>query len=236
MNKLALAGAIMGIGTGTFYATSRYSVSVPRISDIPVSVVMPVKNEDPSLVSLSLSSILKQLPDGSEVILVTDDDYVANDSRVRVVYSPVGKLNARNIGTENAINDIIVAVDADTYYPPGWLYMVLEPFKDPEVVGVTTPSNFFGNPLLDMWLYPAYVYVLSRKMSGRSSAYRKWAWEVTGKFDSSKETDLRSLMQEEEVNFMLRLQTVGKVVFVNAPCEHLGGFGTGRGLRTHLLS
>jgi cellulose synthase/poly-beta-1,6-N-acetylglucosamine synthase-like glycosyltransferase len=160
--------------------------------------------------------------------------YSSSDPRVRIVCSPLGKLNARNTGTELAKNEIILAVDADTFYPRGWVAAVTEPFRDPDVVGVAAPSNFFGDPLLDMWLYPAYVYVQSRKMSGRSSAFRKWAWEATGRFDPSKETDIRSLMQEEEVEFMSRLRTVGKVVFVNAPSEHLGGFGYGRGLRTHI--
>ncbi len=104
----------------------------------------------------------------------------------------------------------------------------------PEVVGVAGTSDFFGFPLVDAPLFLWYSLVLSKKMSGRSSAFRKWAWEATGYFDESKETDLITLMKEEEVDFYERLKTVGKVVFVNFPVEHHGGFGSGRGLRTHL--
>jgi len=111
-----------------------------------------------------------------------------------------------------------VAVDADCWYPPMWLNNILKPFKDPSVVGATTPTVYVPD------VYEPVANILKNlvymgKMSGRGSAFRKDAYFRVGGFDLTIDefNDWDAVVQEEEYKFLEKLLTVGNVVFVNTP-------------------
>ncbi|HEY6302956.1 MAG TPA: glycosyltransferase [Terriglobales bacterium] len=108
-----------------------------------VSIIIPTFNGH-SRIGNCLDALLKQLPGRNVEILVINDG--STDDTVRVVtrYSGVrlitqanaGPAAARNRGALEARGTIIVFTDDDCVTMPDWLDAMLDPFKDPEVVGV----------------------------------------------------------------------------------------------------
>jgi glycosyltransferase involved in cell wall biosynthesis len=202
-------------------------------------------NEPDELLSASLSSlanqdVVKLYPDMFELLMVTSggcSERLAQLYGFKVVEAPRGKLVSRDMATRIASGDIIVSADSDTFYPPAWLSKVLEPFRDPSVVGVTVPSIDIGAPLREMFLGLWKHVVYSSKMLGRGSAYRKWAYFSAGGFNLDVDRlylgtgDIYLLVEEEEINFKKKLEKIGRVVYVNAPVIHMGSAGI-RGLRS----
>jgi glycosyltransferase involved in cell wall biosynthesis len=148
----------------------------------------------------------------------------------KILCAPRSKLYARHTGIVNSKGDIIVSVDCDCFYPPNWLNLVLQPFHDADVVGVST-TTWQGN-----WEYFVSLLKLaeySNRMSGRGSAFLKAAYFRTGGFNLGiNQRDIKTLLYEEEVNFKQRLERVGRVVLVDAPMIHLGGTAR-RGLHVY---
>ena len=235
---LSLYGFLNSLGSSASWRRvfdSDYPVSPPPGR---VSVVVPGWCEPPWLLWTSLSSLRSQrvvaeYPSLFEYIFVgctgVDLD-IPRSLGYRILCAPRGKLNARHLGTLHSTGDIIVAADADSYYPPNWLTLLLEPFSDPGVVATTTPT-------WQGWLEPAVYYlkllVYANKMSGRGSAYRREAYFKTGGFNLAvDQSNIRELQLEEEILFHRRLTEAGRVVYVDAPVIHLGGAAR-RGLRAY---
>jgi len=207
-----------------------------------VSIVVPAWHEPDELLEVSLSSlrsqtVVRRYPELFSFVFVGCEGVnlsIPLKYGFRILCSPRGKLRARHLGICNAEGDIIVAVDADTYYPPNWLNLILKPFHDLSVVATT--STTWQGPLEVLVALPKFT-VYSNKMSGRGSAFYKWAYFAVGGFDLSVDDkyletrDTNILVEEEEVGFKRRLEKVGKVVLVDAPVIHLGG-KPGRGLRS----
>ncbi|MFP3257071.1 MAG: glycosyltransferase family 2 protein [Candidatus Nanopusillus acidilobi] len=210
-----------------------------------VSVVVPAWHEPDDLLEISLSSLRKQTvvqwyPELFDFIFVGCEGTNLNipyKYGYRVLCSPRGKLRARHLGIVNATGDIVVAVDADSFYPPGWLDLMLRPFHDTGVVA-TTSTTWQGN--LEPLVALPKLLVYDNRISGRGSAFRRWAYFVLGGFDLSVDDryletgDTNILVEEEEIGFKRRLEVLGKVILVDAPVIHLGGT-LPRGLRADLL-
>lgn len=111
---------------------------------VNVSVVVPAKNEESFLPDL-LDSLIPQLDDGDEVIVV--DDY-STDNTVAVAKSygctvVTARKNVRidfNTGVVAASNPTILVVGADCIIPSGHVEKVKEYFeKSPELVALSGP-------------------------------------------------------------------------------------------------
>ncbi len=108
-----------------------------------MSIIIPTFNGD-SRIGNCLDALLKQVPGRNVEILVINDG--STDDTVHVVkrYSGVrlitqenaGPAAARNRGALEARGKIIMFTDDDCIPMPDWLDAMLDPFKDPEVVGV----------------------------------------------------------------------------------------------------
>ncbi len=212
-----------------------------------VSIIVPSFNEEKfikkSLSSIRGQSILNEYPEYFEIILV---DSGSSDNTVPIAESYIdrlittkqrGKLTARNLATLQSNGNIIVSVDADTYYPPFWLNTLLEPFNNIDsstysnkisgIVGSTYDANIPGIPIP----IRNFSEIIERKlihplrMFGRNHAYWKHQFYQTGIFDESiNQMNNKEMIQEEEHNFGLRLSKIGKIVYkLNANCIHLGG-------------
>jgi glycosyltransferase involved in cell wall biosynthesis len=191
-----------------------------------------------SLTSLRNQSVVREYPDMVELMFVGCEGVnlsIPSSLGFRVLCARRGKLRARHLGIEKSAGDIVVACDSDTYYPPNWLNLVLRPFSDPEVVAVSSPTwQGVAEPVVH-FLSVAYY---SGRMSGRASAFRRWAYRSAGGFNLAVDDvflatgDTSVLVAEEEVGLMERLRRVGKVAFVDAPVLHLG-IAEGRGLHAY---
>lgn len=238
-----LLGMGVGIAGSYIYADYRKSqmLAVDTVIEPPVSsvsIIVPVLNEEKyleeSLLSIRTQSIIQEYPEMFELIVVdggsTDNSLTIAEKYADKVISPVvGKLTARNMATDMAKGDIIVAADGDTMYYQHWLNTLLKPFQGPEVVAVSgsiiqenipfvpiTLSILGG--IVDKIIHPY-------RLTGNNCAYLKSAFIESGKFnESTNQLDISAMIQEEETGFGNRMAQLGKVVYqINAPSLHLGG-------------
>jgi glycosyltransferase involved in cell wall biosynthesis len=108
-----------------------------------VSVIIPTFN-GASRIGNCLDALLKQTAGRNAEILVVNDgstdntlDVVRRYSGVRLItQANAGPAAARNRGALETEGAIILFTDDDCVPTPDWLGAMLEPFEDPEVVGV----------------------------------------------------------------------------------------------------
>ena len=119
---------------------SRFRESIEIMS---VSIIVPTFN-GASSIGNCLDALLKQTVGRDAEILVVNDgstdntaDVVARYFGVRLItQSNAGPATARNRGALEARGTIILFTDDDCVPMPEWLAAMIEPFKDPNVVGV----------------------------------------------------------------------------------------------------
>jgi len=119
--------------------SSQLGMSIEIMS---VSIIIPTFN-GASHIGNCLDALLNQTVEGDAEILVINDgstdgtaDVVARHSGVRLItQSNAGPAAARNRGALEARGTIILFTDDDCVPTPEWLAAMIEPFKDPSVVG-----------------------------------------------------------------------------------------------------
>jgi glycosyltransferase involved in cell wall biosynthesis len=224
-----------------------------------VSILMPAYNEERFIIkaasSIRCQSVVMEYPEMFEFIVIDNGSKdrtmeLALPFADKVVQSPRGKLSARNYGTNMAEGDIIVAVDADVFYPFGWLNTLLKPFlfsdidkndnangnNNEQVVGTSGTILDYHFPNMPRTLFSIGTSVNrvmnNNQMYGANSAYLKDAfYEATngvGFDENINQFDVKEMVKEEEKGFGRKLSMLGKVKYVfNAGCVHLGGMKTG---------
>ncbi len=163
-----------------------------------VTVVMTVRNE-PAGCAVTLDSLATQTRPADEIIVVdggsTDGtvsilhEYATGDSRIRLIEAAGANIACgRNIGTQNAIGEVVATIDSGCRAEPGWLDKLVRPFEDDpetefaagfyrieprtlleEVVGLATMRGQL-DPVRPETFNP----------SGRSMAYTKALWSRAG--------------------------------------------------------
>ncbi|HZD79556.1 MAG TPA: glycosyltransferase [Actinomycetota bacterium] len=157
----------------------------------PLSIVVPVYQEDPQTFRYALESWLRN--DVEEIILVIDHTDrtcidIASEYPVRVIVTPVpGKRPALKTGWEATSTPLVALVDSDTIWASDVAQLVCMPFADPKVGGVATRQNV-ANPrtpwqhLNDMYLDYRYFDEVAAQtvrgraiscISGRTAVYRR---------------------------------------------------------------
>lgn len=157
----------------------------------PLSIVVPVYQEDPTQFRLALQSWVRSGVD--EIICVIDETdersiQVASQFPVTVISTSVpGKRDALRVGWEAASTPLVALVDSDTIWAPDVAQKACMPFADPKVGGVATRQNVTDprtpwQHLNDMYLDYRYFdelasqTVMSRALScisGRTAVYRR---------------------------------------------------------------
>jgi len=235
-----LLAAYTASNTLTYMAAKRraFTAKAPPKPPKTATVAVTVWNEPQALVVQCLNSIRSQTslasyPEMFEVIVVdgpgAEHAYPYAD---KVFHAQRGKLNARHLAFQAAKGEVVVFVDADVILPPNSLHLILEPFRDPRVVAVTSTTD---QGALEPFIHlPSYI-VWAGKLTGRFCAVRRDAYFKAGGFNLNIPQDnLKALYHEEEFAFMRRLERVGKVVLRDVPVIHLGG--RGRGLHRYRLA
>lgn len=164
---------------------------VSNTFSLPLSVVVPVYQEDPDIFAKAIESWLANGVD--EVILVIDSSdsvcrEVAAGYPVTVLITEVpGKRDALQRGWEAASTPLVALVDSDTIWAHDVARQVAMPFADPTVGGVATRQNVY-NPkgflqrVNDMYLDYRYFDENAAQtaagraiscISGRTAVYRR---------------------------------------------------------------
>ena len=132
---------------------------------LPMSVVVPVYQEDPVVFAAAIESWLANRV--LEVILVIDVSdaicrEVASRYPVTVITTDVpGKRDALRRGWNRASTELVALVDSDTIWAPDVAAEVCKPFADPRIGGVGTRQSVYGSKgflarITDMFLDHRY--------------------------------------------------------------------------------
>lgn len=251
MLKLAVSGLLSTLTVSGFIEREMNNPDMDTFEPIDtVSIIVPSFNEErfikKTLSSIRGQSIIQEYPQFFELLVIdngsTDNTVSIAESYADkiIVENRKGKLNARNRGIKESLGNIIVAVDADIYFPCFWLNTLLEPFNNignPANTNISGVSGSIYNPNIPG--IPAFVYnithyidkkiVYPNNMSGANSAFWKHKFYQIGWFNENiNQLSAEEMHQEEERSFGIKLTKLGKVVFkLNAKCVHLGGERTG---------
>ncbi|OXE35280.1 MAG: polysaccharide deacetylase [Phenylobacterium zucineum] len=144
-----------------------------------VSVLIPCFNEEKVIVA-SVSRILASRWANLEVIVLDDGSKDETFKRVSEAFSQDrrvtlmtmengGKARALNRGLKVATGDIIVALDADTLFPPDTIAMLARWFKDPKV-GAVAGNAIVGNRVNLVTRWQALEYVTAQNLERRALA------------------------------------------------------------------
>lgn len=183
------------------------------------TIIMPAYNEE-RYIGPAIASLVGQMHGLPVEFIVADSGStdrtaeVASRYPVEVIVVGRGKLTARRQAMQRARGPIIVAVDADSFYPHGWLARILSHFGKRGVVGVSGCTEYIEAPwanigptvtAMQQWFVP--------RMRGQCSAYLLEAYYRVGGFRDIDQMDREAMIEEEEFEFARRLAIVGKVVF-----------------------
>jgi hyaluronan synthase len=158
---------------------------------LPMSIVVPVYQEDPQIFAAAIESWLAN--DVEEVILVIDASdtvcqEIARRYPVTVVITDVpGKRDALRRGWNAAHTELVALVDSDTIWANDVATEVCKPFADPRIGGVGTRQSVYGSSgflarITDMFLDHRYFdenasqSLLGKAvscLSGRTAVYRR---------------------------------------------------------------
>jgi len=201
------------------------------------SIVMCALNEEAfiekALKSLEDQNVMCEFPGSFEFILMDSKSEdataaIAEDYGWTVYQAPRGKLTARHIGMEKAKGEVVASVDADTFYPPNYLNLVLRWFHQPNVVGVVgprlvDPEETVWGAGLSVWfsLFDVGPLLLGGlRTPGQSVAFCRQAYFDVGGWDLSiNQQNVHEMVREEEIRFAMKLRRLGRVVVDwQAPC------------------
>ncbi|MBU4202124.1 MAG: glycosyltransferase family 2 protein [Candidatus Altiarchaeales archaeon] len=194
-----------------------------------ISIIMPAHNEE-GIIESTINSVLEAEYSGKREIIVVNDgssDRTAEivrglaekDERIRLYETNhVGKAKAINRGVENATNEIVVVLDADSMLDSEALVKIVKPFSDKRVGGVSGIIRAIqtNNPLtwfqdLEYIVTSGWRYTCNRLDSTYIfpgfAAFRKGALLETGGFSSD------TLSEDFEIG--LRLRKEGHVLVMS---------------------
>jgi cellulose synthase/poly-beta-1,6-N-acetylglucosamine synthase-like glycosyltransferase/spore germination protein YaaH/peptidoglycan/xylan/chitin deacetylase (PgdA/CDA1 family) len=144
-----------------------------------VSVLIPCFNEE-KVIASSVARILESRWSRLEVIVLDDgstdgtaaevETHFGGDPRVRLLRFPNGgKANALNKGLDQVRGEIIVALDADTLFPPDTIARLARWFVDPRV-GAVAGNALVGNRRNLITRWQALEYVTAQNLERRALA------------------------------------------------------------------
>ena len=144
-----------------------------------VSVLIPCFNEE-KVIAASVARILESNWSRIEVLVLDDgssdgtsaevEKHFSDEPRVRLMRFPNGgKALALNRGLDQVKGDIIVALDADTLFPPSTIGRLARWFVDPKV-GAVAGNALVGNRRNLVTRWQALEYVTAQNLERRALA------------------------------------------------------------------
>jgi cellulose synthase/poly-beta-1,6-N-acetylglucosamine synthase-like glycosyltransferase/spore germination protein YaaH/peptidoglycan/xylan/chitin deacetylase (PgdA/CDA1 family) len=189
LTTLFITAIVLGVARLAFLASFAlaHRVIAPRRTPAPldpgegpmVSVLIPCFNEEKVIVA-SVARILhsnwrrlevRVLDDGStDATAAKVREAFADDPRVTLMsFQNGGKARALNRGLAEAKGEIIVALDADTLFPPETIALLVRWFADPKV-GAVAGNAVVGNRLNLVTRWQALEYVTAQNLERRALA------------------------------------------------------------------
>ena len=192
-----------------------------------VSVVLAAYNEE-NWIRTALDS-LKQQTIPFELIVVdnqsTDETAKIAREYTSLVFSvEKGKLNARNLGVQEASGDVVVMVDADCQYPRTFLEQITKHFRDPSIVMVSGCFYNVDMPYLTRIAMKLRISLLNFFLfysPGSATAYKTEAFLMAGGYKPVRQPTFTSVGWEELFRFSASITRFGwRVWEPKAYCIH----------------
>jgi GT2 family glycosyltransferase len=212
--------------------------TVPTSPPLSISVVVcAFTTERLPVLEEALDSLRAQTLQAKQLILVVDHspELLAEAQRrwpdVEIVANRErqGLSGARNTGVSVASGDVVAFLDDDAVAQPGWLAALLEPYSDPEVIGVggrTDPGWATSRP---HWFPTEFDWVIGctytgrnpgavRNLLGGNASYRRTLFENAGFAQHiGRSSQYRRPLACEDTEFCIRVnQAQPKGVFLYA--------------------
>jgi len=162
-----------------FREDSRRPTDLDPATGPMVSVLIPCFNEE-RVIASSVARILESEWTRLEVIVLDDgstdrtadevDAHFGADPRVRLMrFANGGKAMALNKGLDQVKGEIVVALDADTLFPPSTIGRLVRWFVDPRV-GAVAGNALVGNRRNVVTRWQALEYVTAQNLERRALA------------------------------------------------------------------
>ena len=186
LHGILIVGLALGfgrIGVMTFLALAGWvrARSAPRLEPPTgkVTVLVPAYNEE-KVIARTIESLLAQNHPDFEIVVIDDGsrDGTSRVVRERFVDEPRvrlftkvngGKADSLNYGLREARGEIVVALDADTLFPPDMLVEITRPLSDPKV-GAVAGNAKVGNRVNLVTRWQALEYITAQNLDRRAFA------------------------------------------------------------------
>lgn len=194
-------------------------VVIPQIFPVRlISVVIPAYNEE-AYIKNCLAALKKQNYKGNFEIIVVDNNStdktssIAKEFGARVILEKQqGNVFALKRGMDEAKGDIIAATDADTQVPGDWLSLIVEAFREENVVAITGFAKVqVGSRIMDILMNLSFaLFSMSTLMIGKPNlngfnfAVRKEVFMKAGGLNTD-------FLMSPDVDLGIRLTKMGKV-------------------------
>lgn len=184
---LFTAAIVLGVGRllllGGLALVHRFRFKAPPMPDPStgplITVLIPCFNEE-KVIEASVRRILASDWTNIEVMVLDDGSADATSAIVRRAFADEprvtlmsfengGKARALNRGLERARGEIIVALDADTLFPPDTLARLARWFADP-AIGAVAGNAIVGNRRNLITRWQALEYVIAQNLERRALA------------------------------------------------------------------
>ncbi len=226
------ASAFVGLFTSLVYLLTLYenrnNMSNPRPNKLLMTtVIVPAFNEQ-GRIKKTVDSLLRlDYPRHLLEIILVDDGSTDNTLKEMQEYSDnkqikifakknSGKAGALNYGIKNAMGEIIVSLDADSFVDKNALIRMMGYFNNPKVMAVTPAMKVFKpKSIMQRIQYVEYLMgVFMRKATsflhcihvtpGPFSAYRKSFFEKYGGYEEGNLTeDMEVALRIQSNNFII---------------------------------
>ena len=180
-----------------------------------ISVIIPAKNAEETL-ERCLFAVLNQkgVDDSYEVILVDDGSTdrtgeITKEFEVELIrLEGKGPAAARNAGAKAASGEFLVFTDSDCEPADNWLYEMIKPFEDPEVIGVKGTYRTRQRELAARFMQQEYAYKYKRMaqlesidfIDTYSAAYRRRVFMENEGFQTAFP---QASVEDQELSFRL---------------------------------
>jgi len=164
-------------------ARKREHASTAGLPQPFVSIIVPAFNEE-KVIAQTISSLLASDYPHFEIIVVDDGspdqtsavvrEQFGNEPRVQLFTKEnAGKAEALNFGLRQSKGEIIVALDADTLFPPQTIGALAARFTEPELgprIGAIAGNAKVGNRINLVTRWQAMEYITAQNMDRRAFA------------------------------------------------------------------
>lgn len=174
---LARLGFIAILAGAQGFRREKKTPGVEPAATANVSIIIAAYNEE-KVIAQTIRSLLASRHSNFEIIIVDDgstdgtsrvvEETFGGDPRVRLfTRANGGKANALNFGLRHAKGEIVIALDADTIFPPNTIGALAGRFNDPRV-GAVAGNAKVGNRINLMTRLQALEYITAQNLDRRA--------------------------------------------------------------------